>query len=160
MLSVTIPLTNSVSPLLKSLSLHLVNNSGEAIGEAARFYKIPPKNILVIADDISLPPGTLRIRRKGTAGGHNGLKSVISHLDSTEFPRIKIGVGDRENPDEELMDYVLGKFPREDIDLMNETIKKAAAAADLIVQGEISEAMNLYNTKKKRKSEDDEDTPV
>ncbi|MBQ3897377.1 MAG: aminoacyl-tRNA hydrolase, partial [Clostridia bacterium] len=85
-----------------------MNNSGEAIGEAARFYKVPPENILIIADDISLPPGTLRIRRKGTAGGHNGLKSIINHLDSTEFPRIKIGVGDRENPDEELMDYVLG----------------------------------------------------
>jgi len=139
-----------------------MNNSGEAIGEAARFYKVPPENILIIADDISLPPGTLRIRRKGTAGGHNGLKSIINHLDSTEFPRIKIGVGDRENPDEELMDYVLGKFPREDIDLMNETIRKAAAAADLIVQGETSEAMNLYNTKKKRPVEenDDEDTPV
>ncbi|MCR4746985.1 MAG: aminoacyl-tRNA hydrolase [Clostridiales bacterium] len=139
-----------------------MNNSGEAIGEAARFYKVPPENILIIADDISLPPGTLRIRRKGTAGGHNGLKSIINHLDSTEFPRIKIGVGDRENPDEELMDYVLGKFPREDIDLMNETIRKAAAAADLIVQGETSEAMNLYNTKKKRfvEENDDEDTPV
>ena len=139
-----------------------MNNSGEAIGEAARFYKVPPENILIIVDDISLPPGTLRIRRKGTAGGHNGLKSIINHLDSTEFPRIKIGVGDRENPDEELMDYVLGKFPREDIDLMNETIRKAAAAADLIVQGETSEAMNLYNTKKKRPVEenDDEDTPV
>lgn len=139
-----------------------MNNSGEAIGEAARFYKVPPENILVIADDISLPPGTLRIRRKGTAGGHNGLKSIISHLDSTEFPRIKIGVGDRDNPDEELMDYVLGKFPREDIDLMNETIRKAAAAADLIVQGQTSEAMNLYNTKKKKAVEenDDEDTPV
>ncbi len=139
-----------------------MNNSGEAIGEAARFYKVPPENILIIADDISLPPGTLRIRRKGTAGGHNGLKSIINHLDSTEFPRIKIGVGDRENPDEELMDYVLGKFPREDIDLMNETIRKAAAAADLIVQGETSEAMNLYNTKKKRfvEENDDDDTPV
>lgn len=137
-----------------------MNNSGEAIGAAARFYKVPPENILVIADDISLPPGTLRIRRKGTAGGHNGLKSIISHLDSTDFPRIKIGVGDRDNPDEELMDYVLGKFPREDIDLMNETIRKAAAAAELIVQGEIAEAMNLYNTRRKKKTEDDEDTPV
>lgn len=139
-----------------------MNNSGEAIGEAARFYKVPPENILIIADDISLPPGTLRIRRKGTAGGHNGLKSIINHLDSTEFPRIKIGVGDRENPDEELMDYVLGKFPREDIDLMNETIRKAAAAAELIVQGQTSEAMNLYNTKKKKTVEenDDDDTPV
>ncbi len=138
-----------------------MNNSGEAVGEAARFYKVPPENILVISDDVSLAPGTLRIRRKGTAGGHNGLKSIINHLGSNEFPRIKIGVGEREHPDEDLADHVLGKFNRDDIDLMNETIKKAAAAADLIVEGQVAEAMNLYNTKKKKKTEDEnEDTPV
>ena len=130
------------------------------VKEAARFYKVPPENILVISDDISLAPGTLRIRRKGTAGGHNGLKSIINHLGSDEFPRIKIGVGERVHPDEDLADHVLGKFNREDIDLMNETIKKAAAAADLIVEGQMAEAMNLYNTKKKKKTEEDEDTPV
>lgn len=128
-----------------------MNLSGEAVGEAARFYKVPPENILVISDDVNLAPGTLRIRRKGSAGGHNGLKSIISHLGSDGFPRIKIGVGDKVHPDEDLADHVLGKFAREDIDLMNETIKKAAAAADLIVQGETAEAMNLYNTKNKLK---------
>ncbi|MCQ2461528.1 MAG: aminoacyl-tRNA hydrolase [Clostridia bacterium] len=129
-----------------------MNLSGEAVGEAARFYKVPPENILVISDDVNLAPGTLRIRRKGSAGGHNGLKSIISHLGSDGFPRIKIGVGDKVHPDEDLADHVLGKFAREDIDLMNETIKKAAAAADLIVQGETAEAMNLYNTKNKLKT--------
>lgn len=129
-----------------------MNLSGEAVGEAARFYKVPPENILVISDDVNLAPGTLRIRRKGSAGGHNGLKSIISHLGSDGFPRIKIGVGDKVHPDEDLADHVLGKFAREDIDLMNETIKKAAAAADLIVQGETAEAMNLYNKKNKLKT--------
>lgn len=136
-----------------------MNNSGEAVGEAARFYKVPPENILVISDDVTLEPGTLRIRRKGSAGGHNGLKSIINHLSSDGFPRIKIGVGDRVHPNEDLADHVLGKFAREDIDLMNETIKKAVAAADLIVKGETAEAMNLYNTKKK-KIKENEDTPV
>ncbi|MBQ0135695.1 MAG: aminoacyl-tRNA hydrolase [Oscillospiraceae bacterium] len=136
-----------------------MNNSGEAVGEAARFYKVPPENILVISDDVTLEPGTLRIRRKGSAGGHNGLKSIINHLSSDGFPRIKIGVGDRVHPNEDLADHVLGKFAREDIDLMNETIKKAVAAADLIVKGETAEAMNLYNTKKK-KNKENEDTPV
>lgn len=137
-----------------------MNNSGEAVGEAARFYKVPPENIIVISDDISLDVGTIRIRRKGTAGGHNGLKSIISHLGSDAFPRIKIGVGERVHPDEDLADHVLGKFDRADVDLMNETIKKAAKAVDLMVAGDVDEAMNLYNTKKKKKTEEDEDTPV
>lgn len=133
-----------------------MNLSGEAVGEAARFYKVPPENIIIISDDIDLDVGTLRIRRKGSDGGHNGLKSIISHLGSDGFPRIKIGVGAKAYPDEDLVDHVLGKFNREDIDLMNETIKKAAAAVDLIVQGEIDEAMNLYNKKKKKKISEEE----
>lgn len=134
-----------------------MNNSGEAVGEAARFFKVPPENVLIISDDISLEPGMLRIRRKGSAGGHNGLKSIISHLGSEDFPRIKIGVGERAHPDEDLKDFVLGRFDRADIDLMNETIRKAAAAAELIVAGETDEAMNLYNTKKKKKEKAEED---
>ena len=137
-----------------------MNNSGEAVGEAARFYKVPPENIIVISDDVSLDTAAIRIRRKGTAGGHNGLKSIINHLSSDGFPRIKIGVGERTHPDEDLKDHVLGKFAREDIDALNESIKNAAAAVDLIVEGKIDEAMNLYNTKKKKKEEENEDTPV
>ncbi len=134
--------------LMKPLTF--MNNSGEAVGEAARFYKVPPENVIIISDDISLSPGTVRIRRSGTAGGHNGLKSIISHLGSDNFPRIKIGVGERIHPNEDLVDHVLGKFGKEDIPLMNEAIKKAAASVDLIVAGDIDGAMNLYNTKKKK----------
>ncbi len=136
-----------------------MNNSGEAVGEAARFYKVPPENIIVLSDDISLDPGVLRIRRSGTAGGHNGLKSIIAHLGSDKFPRVKIGVGERRDMDSDLADHVLGRFAKDDIPLMNETIKKAAAAVDLIVAGDTASAMNLYNTKKKKK-EENEDTPI
>ncbi|NLL63097.1 MAG: aminoacyl-tRNA hydrolase [Ruminococcaceae bacterium] len=122
-----------------------MNNSGEAVGRAARFYKVPPENVIIISDDVSLKPGLLRIRRQGSAGGHNGLKSIIAHLGSENFPRIKIGVGDRDNPEIDLADHVLGKFLKEDISLMNEAIKSAVEATKLIIEGQIDEAMNKYN---------------
>ena len=140
--------------LMKPLTF--MNNSGEAVGEAARFYKVPPENVLIISDDISLKPGTVRIRRNGSAGGHNGLKSIISHLGSDNFPRIKLGVGERVHPDEDLADHVLGKFGKDDVPLMNEAIKKAAASVDLIVKGDIDGAMNLYNTRKKTEDSEEE----
>lgn len=140
--------------LMKPLTF--MNNSGEAVGEAARFYKVPPENVLIISDDISLKPGTVRIRRNGSAGGHNGLKSIISHLGSDNFPRIKLGVGERVHPDEDLADHVLGKFDKDDVPLMNEAIKKAAASVDLIVKGDIDGAMNLYNTRKKTEDSEEE----
>lgn len=122
-----------------------MNNSGEAVGEAARFYKIPPENVLVISDDISLEPGRLRIRRKGSAGGHNGLKSIIAHLGSDGFPRVRVGVGDRENPDYSLADFVLGKFTKEETKLLQEAVNNAQKAAEYIVSGHIDKAMNDYN---------------
>ena len=122
-----------------------MNNSGESVGEAARFYKIPPENIVIISDDISLKPGKMRIRRKGSAGGHNGLKSIIAHLGSENFPRVKLGVGDRENPDHSLADFVLSKFSKEDMKIVEEIAKKAADAIVLIVSGDVDEAMNKYN---------------
>lgn len=122
-----------------------MNNSGEAIKEAADFYKIPPEKIIVIFDDISLPAGTLRIRLKGSAGGHNGIKSIIWHLNSDNFPRLKIGVGNKKDPDSDLKDYVLGKFSKEDITVMKETMGRAVKAAALLVQGDVAEAMNKYN---------------
>ena len=122
-----------------------MNNSGEAIKEAADFYKIPPEKIIVIFDDISLPAGTLRIRLKGSAGGHNGIKSIIWHLNSDNFPRLKIGVGNKKDPDSDLKDYVLGKFSKEDITVMKETMGRAVKAAALLVQGDAAEAMNKYN---------------
>ncbi len=122
-----------------------MNNSGEAIKEAADFYKIPPEKVIVIFDDISLPTGVLRIRNKGSAGGHNGIKSIIWQLNSDNFPRLKIGVGDRKDPDSDLKDYVLGKFSKEDIDTIKETMKRAVKAVALMVQGDCAGAMNKYN---------------
>lgn len=122
-----------------------MNNSGEAIKAAADFYKIPPENVIVIFDDISLATGTLRIRLKGSAGGHNGIKSIIWQLNSDAFPRLKIGVGDRKDPDSDLKDYVLGKFSKEDIETIKETMKRAVKAVALMVCGDSAGAMNKYN---------------
>lgn len=122
-----------------------MNNSGEAVDEASRFYKIPPEHIIVISDDINLEPGKLRIRRSGSAGGHNGLKSIIQCLGSDEFPRVRVGVGDRNRRQETLADFVLSKFTEDDLKDMEETLTNAGKAAELILQGDIAEAMNKYN---------------
>lgn len=122
-----------------------MNNSGEAVKLAADFYKIPPDHIIVIYDDISLPTGTLRIRRKGSAGGHNGIKSIIWHLNSDEFPRLKLGVGERNDPDEDLKDHVLGKFSKPDLELMRKTMEKAVEAIPFLLDGDVDGAMNRYN---------------
>lgn len=123
-----------------------MNNSGEAIGEAARFYKIPPENIIIISDDISLDVGKIRIRRKGSAGGHNGLKSIISHLGSENFSRIKIGVGKKPSAEYDLVDWVLGRFPKELEKDLKASLESAVKAIPLIVNGETDKAMNLFNS--------------
>lgn len=97
-------------PVLLMKPTTYMNLSGEAVGEAARFYKIPPDRVLVISDDVSLPQGKLRVRRSGSAGGHNGLKNIISHLGTDQFPRIKVGVGGKPHPDSDMADWVLSKF--------------------------------------------------
>lgn len=122
-----------------------MNNSGEAIREAADFYKIPPENVIVIFDDISLECGALRIRRKGSAGGHNGIKSIIWQLNSDNFPRLKIGIGERKDKDSDLKDYVLGKFSKEDMAVLKETMANAVDALSFIVKGDIDGAMSKYN---------------
>lgn len=122
-----------------------MNLSGDAVGEAMDFYKIPLENIIVMFDDISLEPGQLRIRRKGSAGGHNGIKSIIARCDGEEFPRIKIGVGKKPHPDYDLAKWVLGKFGDEDRKKIDEAAEKACQALELMVQGKISEAMNRFN---------------
>ena len=122
-----------------------MNNSGEAIIQAARFYKIPPEHILIFSDDISLEPGRLRVRAKGSAGGHNGLKSIMAHLGSENFPRIKIGVGQKPDTDYDLADWVLGRLGEKDSLLLKEACTHAAEAASIIVSGKIDQAMNLYN---------------
>lgn len=123
----------------------LMNLSGLAVGEAASFYKIPPENVLVLHDEISFDPGIIRIRRKGSAGGHNGLKSLISSLASEEFPRIKIGVGKKPNPQYDLADWVLGKMPEADMKAMSARFDDIATAAEMIVSGRIDDAMAKFS---------------
>lgn len=123
-----------------------MNNSGEAVKQAASFYKIPPEKIIVVFDDISLPCGKLRIRRKGSAGGHNGIKSIIYHLNSDNFPRIKLGVGEKPHPDYELADWVLSNFKKDEIPLLREAADNACSAAELMVNGDTDKAMSNYNS--------------
>lgn len=127
-----------------------MNNSGESIGAFLRFYKLDPaEQLLVIYDDISLEPGNIRIRLKGSAGGHNGIKSIIAHAGTQEFARIKIGVGQK--PKEwDLADYVLGHFSKAERAEVEEAMKDAAAAVELILSDDAGQAMNLYNKKKKQ----------
>lgn len=122
-----------------------MNLSGDAIAAAANFYKIPPEQVLVIYDDISLPPGKLRLRRKGSAGGHNGIKSIIAQLGTEEFPRIRVGVGAKPNPQYDLADWVLSKFSEEDTTALQPALEHAADAAKKIVSGDMNGAMNLYS---------------
>ena len=122
-----------------------MNNSGVAIGEAASFYKIPPERVLVLHDEISFEPGLMRIRRKGSAGGHNGLKSIIAHLASEDFPRVKIGVGKKPSPEYDLADWVLGKLPKDHSDLIDARLLDIYDSASLIAAGKIDDAMQKYS---------------
>ena len=122
-----------------------MNLSGEAVGEAARFYKLSPDRVLVISDDVDLPLGKLRLRTGGSAGGHNGLKSVIQHLGSDQFPRLKVGVGGKPHPDYDLADWVLGKLQGEDKKLMDEAVKRAADAVECFLRDGSQKAMNQFN---------------
>ncbi len=123
-----------------------MNLSGEAIREFSSFFKIPSSNIIIINDDISLEAGKIRLRRKGSAGGHNGLKSIIYQLKTDEFPRIKMGVGAPKHEDHDLADFVLGKFSKEEIPILENAIIKAAKAAEEIVSIGIDSAMNKYSS--------------
>ena len=122
-----------------------MNNSGDAVEEAARFYKIPPENVLIIYDDISLDVGRLRIRGKGSDGGHNGMKSIILRLNTDAFPRIRIGAGKKPHPDYDLADWVLSRFTKAEGELLMPALTNAAEAAKLIAAGKLNEAMNKYN---------------
>lgn len=122
-----------------------MNSSGNAVREASAFYKIPPERILVICDDVSFDVGKLRIRRKGSDGGQKGVKSIIEQLNSDEFPRIKLGVGKKPHPDYDLASWVLSDIPPADRETFREAVIKAVDAAELIVNGEIEKAMQLYN---------------
>ena len=122
-----------------------MNLSGEAVRQAADFYKVPAERVLVVSDDVSLPVGKLRIRLKGSAGGHNGLKSIIAHLGSESFPRLKIGVGEKPHPDYDLADWVLGKFAGEDKKAIDAAIKRAADAVEAIIRDGAETARGKFN---------------
>ncbi len=122
-----------------------MNNSGEAVREVAAFYKIPPERIIVIFDDISLPCGKMRIRRKGTDGGHNGIKSIIFHLKSDNFPRIKVGVGAKPHPDYDLADWVLSTFKKDEMEEIKASTVNACEALRLMTDGKTDMAMSKFN---------------
>ena len=122
-----------------------MNASGEAVREAADFYRIPPERILVISDDVAQEPGRMRIRRSGSDGGQKGLRSIIEHLGTDAFPRIRIGVGAKPDPACEMADWVLGKIPPEDQKKLFSVFECAAEAAPMILSGRVDEAMSKYN---------------
>lgn len=122
-----------------------MNLSGEAVREACQFYKIPPERVLVVSDDVSLPVGKLRIRKSGSAGGHNGLKNIIQHLGTDVFPRIKVGVGMPDHPDHEMVDWVIGKPQGEEAKTLRAALDRAADAALSVIDEGPDRAMNRFN---------------
>jgi len=122
-----------------------MNLSGEAVRQAADFYKIPPERVLVVSDDTALAVGRLRIRMKGSAGGHNGLKSIIQHLGTDQFPRLRVGVGEKPHPDYDLADWVLGKFVGEDKKAIDAAVRRAADAIECILAEGIDRGMGKFN---------------
>ena len=144
-----------VSPIVKCGSSKVIlmkpqtymNNSGEAVKLCGAFYKLPPERIIVLADDISLPVGRIRVRADGSAGGHNGLKSIIALLDSQAFPRVKIGVGAKPHPDYDLADWVLSNFSSAEEKDLKSALEHAAAAAEDIITHDVPHAANRYNGK-------------
>ena len=122
-----------------------MNNSGEAVRDIAQFYKIPLSKVIIIFDDVSLPPGKIRIRKNGSDGGHNGMKNIIYLTANDQIPRIKIGVGEKPHPDYDLASWVLSGFSEDDVKLVKDAINKACEAVELMVNDETDKAMNLYN---------------
>ena len=122
-----------------------MNLSGEAAGEAARFYRTPPERVLVISDDVSLPLGKVRVRAGGSAGGHNGLKNIIAHLGTDRFPRVRVGVGMPPNPEYDLADWVTGAFSAAERAVIDEALSRALAAAECVIRRGVTEAQSKYN---------------
>ena len=122
-----------------------MNLSGDSVSALVNFYKLDPmEDLIVVFDDISLAPGNLRIRKKGSAGGHNGIKNIIAQLGTQNFQRVKVGVGEKPKG-WDLADYVLGHFSKEDRGLVDDALKRVAGAVELMVQGEVDQAMNQFN---------------
>lgn len=131
-----------------------MNLSGEAVGAFANFYNIDPEDIAVIQDDLDLPCGKLRIRRKGSAGGHNGIKSIQQHLGTGDFPRFKIGIGHPERNASAVIGHVLHRFGKEEQPLIEEAVKQMADAVELWLKGDMDAVMQEYNTKKEKKKDE------
>lgn len=122
-----------------------MNLSGESVKLAGGFYKIPPDHVLVISDDVSLPLGKLRIRAGGSAGGHNGLKNIIAHLGTDQFPRIRVGVGAPEHPEHGMVDWVIGNFSPAEKKVVAEAVARAVDAAACVIEKGVPEAQNRFN---------------
>ena len=122
-----------------------MNNSGQAVTEAMRFYKLPPENVIVIFDDVSLDVGKMRIRQKGSDGGQKGMRSIIYLSGQDTFPRIKIGIGAKPNPQWELADWVLSRFSKDEMQTLETMFDNANEAVELMIDGRIDRAMNMYN---------------
>ena len=122
-----------------------MNLSGRSIGAAADFYKIDPAHVIVLCDDVTQSPGKVRIRPSGSAGGHNGLKDIIARLGSQEFPRVRLGVGEKPSPEYDLADWVLGRISGADRKAFESRLEDVASAVELIMDGRLSEAQNRYN---------------
>ena len=122
-----------------------MNLSGDAVAPAAAFYKIPPERVIVVFDDMALPPGKLRVKRNGSAGGHNGIKSIIAKLGTDQFPRVKIGIGSPPHPDYDVIDWVIGKMSDAEYKTIREAAERAVDAAEEIIRNGVNEAMNKYN---------------
>ena len=122
-----------------------MNLSGEAVQQAVRFYKIPPEHVLVVSDEVSLPIGKLRVRQKGSAGGHNGLKSIIACLGTEDFPRIRLGVGAPPHPDYDMADWVLASFKNQDAADMAAAARRAAQAVESYITDGPDRTMNKFN---------------
>ena len=129
--------------LLKPMTY--MNLSGESIAAVMNFFKIDTEDIVVLYDDLDLDTGKVRLRQKGSAGGHNGIKSIINQLGSDQFPRIKLGIGERANADDDLKDYVLSKFSKEQCEALKKSFERAVCALELMVDGDVDGAMNKYN---------------
>ena len=124
-----------------------MNLCGEAVADAARFYKVAPDHVLVISDDVDLPVGKLRLRKSGSAGGHNGLKNIIQHLGTDQFPRLKVGVGGKPHPDYDMASWVLGKLQGQDKAVMDQAVERAADAVECLLEQGLERAMNRFNQK-------------
>lgn len=122
-----------------------MNLSGRSIGAATDFYKIDPAHVIVLCDDVTQSPGKVRIRPSGSAGGHNGLKDIIARLGSQEFPRVRLGVGEKPSPEYDLADWVLGRISGADRKAFESRLEDVASAVELIMDGRLSEAQNRYN---------------